>query len=335
MMMNSRWHKSYWFTDRQMNFATPAAALPGGDGGGTGTGAGGAGAGTGAPSGGTGGGAPAATGQPAAPAQVDWNAPNTPAHLREGYNKLKADFDKLQADHKPWQTLNVKPDEVGRFQQNYQQVYGELKGIGDSLGIQEKEIADAIAVHGLLPVLDQLRYEAQQADAAAGGDPTAIQQQELEQRIQDGIQTVLSPIQQRENARLVHEGNQLVSRTITELATAAFKTAGMDYAAAPQALRDFIETGVTEALKYDDNGMKALKFEGKVAPIQKAYQMFTSMWDAAYLARRQMEGGIRQQPPGPGRQQPAQGAGKQPTLEQMIDDPNAIRAAQNKPAYST
>lgn len=332
--MNSRWHKSMWFTNRQMNFATPAAAVPGGDSG-TGTGAGGTGAGTGAGGGtGSGGGAPA-TGQPAAPAAIDWNAPNTPAHLREGYNKLKADYDKLQADHKPWQSLNVKPDEVGRFQQNYQQVYGELKGIGDSLGIQEKEIADAIAIHGLLPVLDQLRYEAAQAEAAAGGDQEAIQARELEERIQAGIQTALSPIQQRENQRLVHEGNQLVERTITDLATSAFKTAGFDFAAAPAPLKDFILTGVTEVLKYDDQGMRALKFEGKTAPIQRAFQTFQAMWDAAYLARRQMEGNVA--PRRPGGQPPPSGAatGKLPSIDEIINDPNTVRTAQNKPAYST
>lgn len=326
-MMNSYWHKSMWFTPMQLNFATPAAPLAD-TGGGTGTGTGGTG--TGATGGG---GAPAVTGgSPAAP--DPWAAPTVPAQLREGYNKLKADYEKLQADHKPWQSLNVKPDEVGRFQTNYQQVYGELKGIGDNLGIQEKEIADAIAIHGLLPVLDQLRYEAAQAEAAAGGDTAAIQQQELEERIQAGIQTALSPIQQRENLRLVNEANTLVGNTITELATSAFKTGGYDYAAADPNLKAFIETGVTEALKYDDDGMRALKFEGKTAAVQKAFQVFTSMFDAAYLARRKMEGNVVSRPgQQPQRQQPT--GGKMPTIDEIINDPNTVRTAQNKPAYST
>lgn len=311
------------------NFATPASAVTGADGGG--------GSGTGAPGTGTGGGggAPSSTGAPATPVTPDWNAANVPANLREGYNKLKADYEKLQNDHKPWQSLNVKPDEVGHFQQSYQQVYDEMKGIGDSLGIAEKEVADAIKLHGLLPVLDQLRYEAQQADAAAGGDQTAIQQQELEERIAAGIETRLSPVLQRENQRIVNEANTLVENTITQLATDAFKTAGLDYAGAPPELKEFILTGATEALKYDDDGMKAVKFGGKTAAVQKAFQTFTAMFDAAYLARRKMEGNVV---PGPrqGQQRPPAGApGKSPSLEEMINSPDSIRTSQGRPAYST
>lgn len=316
------------------HFATPAAALPGSDGG---SGAPATGGGAGA-----GGGTPVSTGgAPAATPQVDWNANTVPAQLREGYNKLKADYEKLQADHKPWQSLNVKPEEVGRYQQSYQGIYNEMKGLAESLAnpdgtpITEAELAAAIQTHGLLPVLDQLRYEAQQAEAAAGGDTAAIQQQELEARIQAGIETRLSPVLQRENQRMVTEANALVERSITELATTSFKTAGLDFAGAPPALKDFILTGVTEALKYDDEGMRGVKFEGKTAPIQKAFQTFQAMWDAAYLARRQMEGNVA---PGPrqGQQRPSPAtAGKQPSLEEMINDPDSIRKAGGRPAYST
>jgi hypothetical protein len=310
------------------NFATPASAVTGADGAG-GSGAGGEGSGAGA-----GGGAPS-TGTPAVPQGPDWSAPTVPAQLREGYNKLKADYEKLQADHKPWQSLNVKPDEVGRYQQSYQQVYTELKGIGDSLGIEEAEVADAIRVHGLLPVLDRLRYEAQQSDAAGSGDQAAIQQQELEERIHAGIEQRLSPVLQRENQRMVHEANTLTENTITRLATDAFKAGGMDFAAAPPELRDFILTGVTEALKYDDAALKSIKFEGKTAGIQRAFQTFTAMWDAAYLARRTMEGkvvpGARQGQPRPAGVAP----GKSPTIDEIINDPNKVREAQGRPAYST
>lgn len=325
-MMNSRWHKSYWFTQPQLNFAA-APVIPAGGGSDAGAGAGGAGAG-GTP--GPAGGAPAT-----APAAPDWNAANVPAQLREGYNKLKADHEALQAKYKPWEGVTAKPDEVGHFQQSYQQVYGELKGIADTLQITESEVADAIRVHGLLPVLDQLRYEAQQAEAAAGGDTAAIQQQELEERIAAGIETRLSPVLERENKRIVAEANTHVENTITQLATDAFKTAGFDFVAAPPALKDFIITGVTEALKYDSEGMKAIKFEGKTAPIQKAFQTFQAMWDAAYLARRQMEGNVAPAPrPGQARP-PGAAPGKQPTLDEMINDPNTVRAAQGRPAYST
>lgn len=329
MTMNSRWNKSYWFTQPQLNFATPAAPLTDA-GGGSDTGTTGAGGGAGA-----GGGTPASTGSAPAAAPDPWAAPTVPAHLREGYNRLKAEHDALQAKYKPWEGVNVKPDEIGHFQQNYQQVYGEMKGIGDSLGIGEQELADAIKAHGLLPVLDQLRYEAQQSEAVNGGDQAAIQQQELEDRIAAGIETRLSPVLQRENQRLVTEANTLVGNTITQLATAAFKTAGYDYAQADPELRNFIETGVTEALKYDDDGMKELKFGGKTASVQKAFQTFTAMFDAAYLSRRKMEGIVapaaRGGPPRP----PVGAPGPKSSIDDMINDPDKIRAAQGKPAYAT
>lgn len=325
--MNSRWKKSYWFTQPQFNFATPAAAITGADGAGSGAPATGGGAGAG-------GGTPASTGStPAAP--DPWAAPTVPAQLREGYNKLKSEHEALQKQFEPWKGLNVQPSEVQHFQQSYQQVYSEMKGIGDTLGINEKEIADAVRVHGLVPVLDQLRYEAQQAEAVSGGDQSAIQQQELEDRIAAGIETRLSPVLERENQRLVTEANTLVGNTITQLATAAFKTAGYDYAQADPELRNFIETGVTEALKYDDEGMRDLKFGGKTAAVQKAFQTFTAMFDAAYLSRRKMEGNVAVRGPQGPQQRPAQGGAKPPSLEQMIDQPDTIRTSQGRPAYST
>lgn len=330
--MSSRWRKSMWFTDRQMNFATTPTITP--DAGGAGSGAGGPGGATGA---GGGGGAsqPAGTGGgAAAPAAINWDS--APQHFREGYNKLKSDFEKLQSDYKPWQGLNVKPEEVSAFQTNYQQVYSEMKGIGESLGIEEREIADAIKVHGLLPVLDQLRHEAQQAEAAAQGDEGAISEQDLQARIDAAAEARLNPVIQRENARLVKEANTFVENTITQLATDSFKAAGLDFTGAPAALKDFILTGVTEALKYDDDGMRAIKFDGKAAPVQRAFQVFTAMWDAAYLARRQMEGNVA--PAARGQQRPAAQAaapGKKLTFDEMIDNPDTIRTSAGRPAYST
>lgn len=315
------------------NFATPASAVTGD--GGAGTGSGGAGEGTGA---GSGGGAPAggipAGGAPAAAPQLNWES--APVQLREGYNKLKAEHEALQKQFEPWKGINVKPDEVGRYQQSYQQVYTELKGIGDSLGIDEAEVADAIRVHGLLPVLDQLRYESQQAEAAGSGDQAAIQQQELEERINAGIETRLSPVLQRENQRMVHEANTLTENTITRLATEAFKAGGMDFAASPPELRDFILTGVTEALKYDDGALRDIKFSGKTAGIQKAFQTFTAMWDAAYLARRKMEGNVVPGPRQPQRLPPGGSPqGKLPSIDEQINNPDLIRTSQGRPAYST
>lgn len=314
-----------WFQLMQFNFATPASpAVTGGDTGGGGTATPGAGGG-GTPGGGT----PA----PAAPAQINWDS--APQQLREGYNKLKADFEKLQGEYKPWQGLNVQPSQVTQFQQGYQQVYGELKGIADRLQINEAEVADAIKAHGLLPVLDQLRHEMEQAEAAQAGDPNALSERDLQDRIESLVTQRLSPIEERENMRLVTQGNTLVENTISDLAATAFKTQGLDWNTAEPDLKNFVLTGVTEALKYDDDGMRAIKFEGKLAPIQKAFQTFQAMWDAAYIARRKMEGTVRQAAPARPGQQPPPQKGKQPGFDEMIDNPDIIRTSQGKATYAT
>jgi len=312
-----------------LNFATAPTLTDTGASGGADTG-GGAGTGsTGAPAAsGTGTGTtPANTGS-----QINWET--APAQFRESYKALKQSFEALEGQVKPWQTLGVQPEQVGQFRDGYQQVYTEIKGIGEQLQYPESEIADAIRTHGLVKVLDHLRQESWQAEQAAQGNQDVLNEQQLEERINSVAERVLSPIQQREDMRMTMEANSLVERTIGELATNAFKTAGLDFAAAPPELRDFVLTGVTEALKYDDEGLQALKFQGKTAPIQKAFQTFQSMFDAAYLARKSMESRIPVRPGQPPQRQQQQ-ATKLPSLDEMLDSPDVIRTAQGKPAYSS
>src|SRR5208337_3479192 len=173
--------KSKWFKPMELNFATTPTITP--DSGSSGTpdtGGGGAGAGSGSGTGGSG--TPSA---PPSTPQINWDT--APQQFREGYNKLKSDFEKLQGEYKPWQGLNVKPEEVGQFQQGYQQTYGEIKGLADAIGVEEREVADA-----------------------QEGDQNALIERDLEDRINSVAERVLSPIQQRENQRVTKEANLLV-----------------------------------------------------------------------------------------------------------------------------
>jgi hypothetical protein len=303
-----------------LNFATTPTITP--DSGGS-PDPGSGGAGTPTPGGG---------GTVSAPAPINWES--APQQFRDGYSKLKADFEKLQGDYKPWQALNVKPDQVGQYQQTYQNIHTELSGIANNLGIDEREVADAIRAHGLLPVLDHLRQEAQQSQLANSGDENARWQQELDERINTGIESRLSPVLERENLRITSEANTLVENTISTLANDSFKAAGIDWNGAPPELKNFVMTGVTEVLKYDDDGMIAIKTQGKTASIQKAFQTFQSMWDAAYMARRKMEGGMPPPVRRPGQPAPPV-QGKRPSLDEMLDNPDRIREAQGLPKYAT
>lgn len=313
-------------------FASAAGITDAGAGAGAGAGTGGAAGGGGT---GTGAGAGAGGGAAAAPT-IDWST--APQHLRTAYETAKRERDDLQKQYEPWQRLGMKPEDVSSSNQGYQQVYSEIKGVSDQLDIPENEIADAIRQFGVLRVLDHLRGELYEAEQANAGDEGVLREQDLDARIQAGIEAAVSPIQNRENQRLVHEANALSDRVINEMAADMYKKQGVDYASAPNELKMFISTGVTEVLKYDDEALHALKYEGRTVGIQKAFQTFMQMWDAAYLARRKMEGNVVPQQRGGGRSPaggpPADGK-KPPSLDEIIADPNLVRTSQGKPAYST
>lgn len=316
----------------QMYFAS-ATTIPA-DGGGAGVDGGAGGGGT--PSGGpanTGGGAGAAS-----PSQPSINWDTAPAQFREGYNKQKQELEQLRQRYEPWSKLGVQPEQVQQFQGGYQQVYTEVKSVADNLGIPETEVADAIRQFGLVKVLDHLRQEAWDAEQADAGNQDVLHQRELDERINNAVETRLSPVLQRENERLFKQGNALVETTINQLAAEAYKATGIDFATAPDPFKMFVLTGVTEALKYDDDGLRAIKFEGKTAPIQKAFQTFMSMFDAAYLARRDMEGRVRggappNRPPGGQPPRGPDGKFKQPSLDEIINDVDVVRTSQGKPVY--
>jgi len=319
----------------------------GGTGGGSGAGAGSDGAGSGGQTSGTG----AGTGQGAGAgsggstgggtqqtqhiATIDWAT--APAQFRQAYEQLKTQHDQLNMKFKPFESIN--PDQFKSFQGSHTQVMRSIQQVSNALGIDESEVNEAISQFGVVAVLDHLRQEAWEAEQADAGNQEVINERDLNERIQNGIQQAISPIQQRENQRLVHEANSLTERTIVDLATAHYKAQGSDYTQFPQPLRDFISTGVTEVLKYDDQGLLDLKFQGKTAPIQKAFQTFMAMFDQAYLARRGMEGGVvntGNRGAGQGNQnQVGQRQGKMPTIDEIIDDPNRVRTAQGRPVYQT
>lgn len=312
-------------------FATSAPAISGAAGGGEGaTGGAGAGGGGGAPP--STGGAPAAPsqGQPSAPV-INWET--APAQFREAFNAQKRAFEELQGKYTPYEKLG-NPQDIARIQTQHTQAFGAAKSIADNLNVSEQELRENIDKYGLAPVLRTLQEMQWEAEQTAAGNQDVLQQQELDQRIESLVEQRLSPIQQRENQRITHEGNQLVERTISELATTALKSSGVDWNGLPNEYKNFVLTGVTEALKYDEQGLLDIKFKGQTAPIQRAFQTFTAMADAYYLARRAAEGGVRAPAARPG-QAPAQKPGKLPSIDDIINNPDSIREAQGRAAYST
>lgn len=307
------------------NFATTPSAVSGAAGG---EGSGGTGAGSG-------GGAPVSTGgAPAAPAQPSINWETAPAQFREAFSAQKRAFEELQGKHGAYEKLG-KVEDISRVQSQHTAAVSAAKSIADGLQIPETELRDAINQYGIAAVLHQLRQEQWESEQAQQGNQDVLRDQDLNERINSAAQHVLGPIQQRENQRMTHEGNQLVERTISEIATNQLKAQGVDWQGLPNEYKNFFLTGVTEVLKYDQEGLNAIKFQGQTAPIQRAVATFTAMADAYYLARRSSEGNMRG---GQQRQQaPAAKPNgfKQPSIDEMLTDPDIIRTSQGKAAYSS
>jgi hypothetical protein len=225
--------------------------------------------------------------------------------------------------------LGVQPQQVQQYQAGYQQVYNEVRSVANNLGYEESDVAAAIEQHGLVATLDFLRNEAYEQEQAQAGDQDIQFQRELDQRIQQGIEKGLTPIQQRENARQTNEANALYERTVHGLIAQDCKALGIDVGSLSPDEMSLLVAGTSEVMQYSPADIKALKFDGQTSGVQKAYQTFKTMLDKYYIARSSREmgrtgvqtRGVR--PQGQGRQQDSQ---SRPTLDDLIDDPSKINA---------
>jgi hypothetical protein len=86
--------------------------------------------------------------------------------VRREITKMRVSVDAVIARDQLWDKLGVTPDEVKQLRDGYQQVRDAISELAHKLEIADAEVADAVRVHGPLPVLDQLRHEAQKAERA-------------------------------------------------------------------------------------------------------------------------------------------------------------------------
>lgn len=286
---------------------------------------GGGGADTGGNSGGTGGNAPAGdSGQPAASGGTPAAGTGQVLTPAQAPAELRAAYDALKAKYEPYEKLGVQPDQIGQFQGVYQKTYTEVANLGRGLGYEDDEIAEALATDPV-KCLDFLRAEAQrmqQGGQERGGD------RDLEELVNQHVQQALGPIQQRENVRMTDAANNLFESTARSEIAAIYKSEGIDVANIPQDEMFMLVSAASEILKYDEEAIHALKFEGKTAPIQKAVREAATFLDKYYLAR---SGRSRQQivPARPG-QPAAQPGNKKFSLDDMIENPSVIDEAQGR-----
>lgn len=301
-------------------FAAAAPPVAGGAGAGTGTagdpGAGGGGSGTPGP-GGAPGGQGSVGGQPQG-GSPQGGQPGQPGDT--GLRQLREQYESLKSKHESFEKLGFNPDQIAQFSGVYQKAFGEAQAIGRELGYPDDEIAEALA-EDPIRTIDFLRHQAQtaQQDRAPQGE------QDLLELVNQRVEQALGPIQQRENVRITDQANQLFESTVRQLAVDSFKAEGLDVTQIPADEMDFLMTATSEILKYDQDALKALKYEGKTASIQKAFQDARTALDKYYLARSGREK-ARLTPPRPGQPpRPANdGGGRKPTLDEIIDNPGVI-----------
>lgn len=233
--------------------------------------------------------------------------------LREAYEGVKAKFE-------PYEKLNLKPDQIQQYSGVYQKLYGEAQQIGTNLGYTEQEIAEALALNPVA-TMDLLRTQMQQAEQERQQSGRA----DIEDLAAQLVDQRLGPIEQRENQRMTDVANSLFEQTVRQLAVDTFKGEGLTPEQIPQDEMFALVSAASEIMKYDPEALKALKYEGKTAPIQKAFQEARTFLDKYYLARVGRDK-TRLQPARPGQPAPANGQAKKHTLDELMEHPELINA---------
>lgn len=289
--------------------------------GGSGTGTG-AGAGTGAASGG----APASSGAGAGAAPAAAGQPAGAGGPAQGIEQLRTAYETLKKDFEPWQKLNVKPEQVTQYSTVYQKTFEEIAAIGRQLGYPDDEIIEAIQENPVA-TLDVLRNELRAAQAGGGNqrDPNQALQEVINQRLEEG----LSPIKQWHNEQLTAQANQRFEQVAYQMAGELFKTEGIDIANVPADEVDMLMSATSEILKYNEDALRALKYEGKTAAIKEAFNEAKTMLDKYFIARSgRSNGGVRAAA-APGRAPngqfvPGMRDGKKVSLDDMMNNPELI-----------
>jgi hypothetical protein len=318
--MNRQFSK--WFGSRPVMYwatpANPASSQGSGDGGAGATGGGGA---PPVPA------APAPGGAPATPA--------APAPGQTGIENLRKEYDGLKSKYEPWEKLGIQPDAAQLSHGVYTRIFQEAGGLGRELGYPDAEIVEALK-EDPIATIDFLRNEAFQRQQGRGNQDQG-DDRDLAQQIQERIDQAIGPIRQQENLRITNEANAIFERTTHQLIAELFTKEGIDIGKASQDEVALLTNATSEIMKYDEQALKDLKFGGKTAGIQKAFQEAVTMIDKYYLARAARERGAVGGGPRPGAGQQPQGGqpGKKPSLDEMINDPDSIRRAQGKSGYQS
>jgi hypothetical protein len=267
-----------------------------------------------------------------APAVAPATSPGTQAPQTQtqqqttGIDQLRTAYEQVKKDFEPYQKLNLQPSQISQYQTVYNRTFEQVGAIGRELGYPDDQIVEAI----MEDPIATLRYLENEYAARQQGQQQQTQLS-LQEQINQGIQNAVGPLQERENIRMTNEANALFERTVYNMAGQMYKAEGIDVSQVPEDEISLLTSAASEILKYDDDALRALKYEGKTAAIQKAFQEAKTMLDKYFVARMGRQGnrlaagapgGLQRGPNGQFQSQ--QSGNRKPTLDEIMDKPEII-----------
>lgn len=221
--------------------------------------------------------APAAQAVPAAPPAADRAAdPSSASQESVGLRQLREQYEGLKRDYEPWQKLNAKPDEVAASHSAYSKLRTEAVTLGQQLGYDANEVAKLFG-EDPVKVLTYLRQQGQ----ARQQQP--LNRDDIQRDMQRIARETLQPVTERMNAQMDQEAEFKFNSEFDRLYKANFAD-GL-----PDKAREALQDMVSDLMGQDDEGIKRLKFEGKVSDIARHFETAKTRLMEVYMAMSQAE----------------------------------------------
>lgn len=238
---------------------------------------------------------PAGTPPAAAPA-----ATGTPSPNEENLRIIRESHERLR-ELGGYEAVKARVDRLTSMET-------EALTVGQKLQYSEQEIRQAFEADptGTLAVL---RREAREAQAGRQREESQLP---IQEQIRRAVEEATKPFNEQMNVQRTQEANQKFNTEAERLISEDYKD-GL-----PPEVKQMLLDWTAEVFKYDQAGLVALKEQGQIAPVAKAYAAAKEAFLKAYTGyesyQRKKSGAA---PPGTGG--PVADRSKMPTIDDIID----------------
>lgn len=215
---------------------------------------------------------------PASPAGspvIDWKT--APEQLRTQYETTKAEAERLRAENERWGKLGDF-NSVSQSQQAFQQKLTQATQLGATLGFTEQQIRDAMA-EDPKGTLTYLLQESQK--------PSYREQQDIDRRIKEGIDTHTKPIREQFEAQANERANSLYQAERDRL----FKSEFSD--GLPDENRDELFDILLQSLNADGHAVDRIRQGGQVSDVKRHFEQAKTIFlkrHNSYIAHERGKG---------------------------------------------